>query len=360
MHAHIWCDLMSRSPGIGFGAFLLGLGIGWYLFKTIEVTSSILAGLLIVLGIVIIGSTFFRDKIPDIDLGGIAGGLIGGLILSLIITSSFTPFIDIFDFDSSGGYQAQETKTFEGMITSDIISLEIDNFNGPISVSTWGKDEYDFELNIRAKRESYLEDLKIDFDVMETGGMTQGISLAYDIPQSSMSRYSIGVEVFLPEDAIINLDLRSSNGGISLSEVSGERARLSTSNGALVLDDVYYDEFDGDTSNGGISGLFESPDTSLLTSNGAVDIELPCTFSGDYEISTSNARVDIKVSSSNNVGYDLSLSTSNGNIHLDLPDLDYSINQRNRAAVETTDFSSKEVQITIEAGTSNSSINVET
>lgn len=350
---------MSRSSGIGFGAFLLGLGIGWYLFQTIEVTSSILAGLLIVLGIVITGSTFFRDKIPDLELGGIAGGLIGGLILSLIITSSFTPFIDIFNFDSSGGYRAQETKTFEGTITSDIISLEIDNFNGPITVSTWGKDEYDFKLNIRAKRESYVKELEIDFDVMETG-MTQGISLSYDIPQSSMSRYSIGVEVFLPEDAVINLDLKSSNGGISLSEVTGERARLRTSNGALVLDEVYYDEFDGDTSNGKISGLFESPDTSLVTSNGAVDIELPCTFSGNYEISTSNARVDIKVSSSNDVGFDLSLSTSNGNIGIDLPDLDYSTNRRNRAVAETADFSSKEVQITIEAGTSNSSINVET
>jgi hypothetical protein len=349
---------MSRSSGIGFGAFLLGLGIGWYLFRIIEVTSSILSILLIVLGIAIIGSTFFRDKIPDIDLGGIAGGLIGGLILSLIITSSFTPFIDIFDFDSSVGYRAQETKTFEGMITSDIISLEIDNFNGPITVLTWDKDEYDFKLNIRAKRESYLDDLKIDFDVMEMG-MTQGISLVYDIPQSSMSRYSIGVEVILPEDAVINLDLRSSNGGISLSEVSGERARLSTSNGALVLDDVFYDEFDGDTSNGGISGWFESPDTSLVTSNGAVDLVLPCTVSGDYEISTSNARMDIKVSSSNDVGYDLSLSTSNGNINIDLPDLDYSTNQRNRAVAETADFSSKEVQITIEAGTSNSSIDVE-
>jgi hypothetical protein len=145
-----------------------------------------------------------------------------------------------------------------------------------------------------------------------------------------------------------------------LSEVSGERARLSTSNGALVFDDVYYDVFDGDTSNGGISGLFESPDTYLDTSNSAVDIELPCTVSGDYIISTSNARIDIKASSSNQIGYDLSLSTSNGNIEIDLPDLDYSINQRNRAVAETADFSSKEVQITIEAGTSNSSINVET
>jgi hypothetical protein len=347
---------MSRSSGIGFGAFLLGLGIGWYLFRIIEIQSSILSILLVVLGVVIIGSTFFKDKLPNIDLGGIAGGLIGGLILALIITSGFSVFTDIFNIDTPGGYQAQETKTFDGMITSDTIALEIDNFNGPISISTWSKDEYDFKLNIKAKRESYLEDLKIDFDIMETGGMTQGIYLGYDIPQSSTSRYSIGVEVFLPEDAVINLDLTSSNGDISLFDIEGEQAILSTSNGDFVLDEVYYDKFEGNTDNGDISGVFESRDASLVTSNSDIDLKLPCTISGNYVISTNNGRLKLEVSSSNNVGYDLILSTSNGDINIDLPDLDYRRNQRTSVIAKTDGFSSKEVQIHIDAETDNGDV----
>ena len=350
---------MSKSSGMGFGVFLLGLGIGWYLFKLVDITSSILSVLLIVLGVVIIGSTFFRDKIPNIDLGGIAGGLIGGLILALIFTSGFSGFTDIFNIDSPGGYQAQETKTFEGMTTSDIIALKIDNFNGPISVSTWSKDEYDFKLNIRAKRESYLNDLKIDFDIMETQGMTQGISLGYDIPQSSISRYSIGVEVYLPENALINLDLTSSNGDISLSDIEGEHAILSTSNGDFVLDDVYYDKFEGSTDNGEISGIFESQDASLVTSNSDIDLKLPCTISGTYLISTNNGRLKLEVSSSNNVGYDLTLLASNGNINIDLPDLDYSTNQQTRVNAESIDFMLNDVQITIEAETDNGDVDVE-
>jgi hypothetical protein len=349
---------MSRSPGVGFGALLLGFGVGWYLFRAIKVTSRTVSMLLIGIGIAIILSTFFKDRIPGIDIGGITGGLVGGLFLSLIITSSFSPFIHFFRIDSTGGYPAQETKTFNGMITSDTVFLEIDNFNGPISVSGWGRDEYDFSLNIRAKSESDLDDLRIDFDVMETG-MTQGISLGYDVSQSLISRYSIGVDVFLPEDAVVNLDLRSSNGGISLSDLVGEGARLSTSNGGLVLDNVFYDEFDGGSSNGGISGVFESPDASLITSNGAVNLEIPCTVSGYYEIITSNAGMDLRVSSSSDVGYDLSLSTSNSDINVDLLDLDYSTDQRNRVVAKTGGFSSRKVQITIDAGTSNGSIDVE-
>jgi hypothetical protein len=80
---------------MGFGAFLFGLGVGWYLFKTIEITSIMLAVLLLILGIVIIESTFFRDNFPDIDLTDIAGGFFVGLLLSLIITLSL-PLIDIF------------------------------------------------------------------------------------------------------------------------------------------------------------------------------------------------------------------------------------------------------------------------
>jgi DUF4097 and DUF4098 domain-containing protein YvlB len=350
---------MSRSSGIGFGAFLIGLGAGWYIFRVIELTSSTLAVLLIVLGAVIIVSTFFKNRVREIDLGGITGGLIGGLILSLILTSSFGSIIEVFNFDSSGTYRAQETETFQDVTASDIISVEIDNFNGPITVSTWNKDEYSFNLNIKAKRESYLDDLDIEFDVMETG-TTQVISLGYNIPQTSKSRYSIGVEVFLPEDATINLDIGSSNGGISLTGINGDRAKLTTTNGALILDDVYFNSINGDTSNGQIQGVLESKSASLSTSNGAVDLKLPCIVSGDYEIETSNAKINLEVSSSNDVGYDLSLSTSNTNINIDLPDIVYSTNQRNLAVAETDDFSSKDIQIKIEARTSNGTIEVVT
>jgi hypothetical protein len=251
---------------------------------------------------------------------------------------------------------------FDGAITAGSISLEIDNFNGPISVSTWSKNEYSVELDIRAKREAYLDDLNVDFDVMVTPTMpplSARIILGYDIPATSKSRYAIGVEVFLPADSSINLNLVSSNGGITLSDIEGERINLRTSNGALELNNVYAEEIDGETSNGRLSGTFEAPDTSLITSNGAIDLVLPCTVSGDYMLRTSNSRIDLKVSSSTQVGYDMELSTSNGNINIDIPNLDYSTNQNTRKGAKTKNFASKNVKITIDAGTSNSNIDID-
>ena len=214
-------------------------------------------------------------------------------------------------------------------------------------------------MDIRARREDDLDDLKVEFDVMEQT-MTQGISLGYDIPQSAMSRYSIGVEVFLPDDASINLNLLSSNGGISISDIEGEIVDLRTSNGVLELNNVYAEEIDGETSNGALLGMFEALETSLTTSNGAIDLDLPCTVSGNYKLITSNNQIDLKLSSATDVGYDLDLSTSNGNVVVDLPNLDYTIDQRTRKEAMTKNFASKSVKVTIEADTSNDDINVDT
>ncbi|MHA2393315.1 MAG: hypothetical protein ACXAEX_15345, partial [Promethearchaeota archaeon] len=287
---------MSRSSGLGVGGFLIGVGVGWVVFTFYEISSNIFSWFLILVGIGVIASTIISRSKPRQDIGGLVSGLLGGLIISLFITSGFGFFTDIFDGDSIGGYTVQDTKTFDGITTASTISLNIDNFNGPISVSTWEKNEYSVELDIRARRENDLDDLKVEFDVMEQT-MTQGISLGYDIPQSAMSRYSIGVEVFLPDDASINLNLESSNGGISIFDIKSESIDLRTSNGVLELNNVYSEEIYGETSNGALLGMFEAPETSLSTSNGAIDLDLPCTVSGNYKLSTSNNQIDLKVSS---------------------------------------------------------------
>jgi hypothetical protein len=350
---------MSRSSGLGFGGFLIGLGVGWVIFTYLEISSNIFSWLLILAGIGVIAGAVISWSRPRVDIGGVVGGLMGGLILSLFITSGFGFITDIFDGGSFGGYTAQDTKIYDGAITASSISLDIDNFNGPISVSTWSKDEYSVELDIRAKREEYLDDLKIEFDITEPQAMTQHISLGYDVPITSKSRYSIGVEVFLPADSSINPNLVSSNGGITLTNIEGELIYLRTSNGALNLNNVYANEIDGETSNGGVSGTLEAPDTSLSTSNGAIDLDLPCTVSGNYRLRTSNGRINLELSSSTQVGYDLTLSTSNGNVNVDVPNLEYTTNQRTRKVAKTENFASKNVKISVDADTSNSNIDVE-
>jgi DUF4097 and DUF4098 domain-containing protein YvlB len=343
---------------MGFGGFLIGIGIGWILTSYLELSRTTFSWLIMFAGVLVIATSIISRTSFGKEFGGLTNGLVVGLVLSLFVTSGFSFFTGIFNGDSFGDYRARDTMTFDGTITLNKIYLDADNFNGPITVSTWQKNEYSVELDIRARREEYLDDLKVDFDTIEESS-TQKITLEYDIPETSKSRYSIGVEIFLPENAFTNLDLRSSNGGITLNDVEGKTIDLKTSNGALKLNNVYADEINGETSNGGLSGTLEAPTTSLITSNGAIDLVLPSTISGDYRLRTSNGGIDLYLSSSFLVGYDLEFSTSNGGISVDVPDLDFSINQNTRKEAKTEGFASKDVQISIDASTSNSGIDID-
>ncbi|MFB0543820.1 MAG: DUF4097 domain-containing protein [Candidatus Bathyarchaeia archaeon] len=346
---------MRTSTGLGLGGLLLGLGLGWYIFSAIEVSYQVFAWILIITGAGIVVSALFARAL-SMPLGVTVGAVSVGLILSLLLTSGIG-FI--------GPYRAEGTRTFEGDVAADIVYFEVENRNGAIRVSTWDKSEYNVELTIRARgiteseAEKTIEGLDIDLVEQVSQGQLRLI-LNYGIPSQTWRRLSIEVTVVLPADAEINLDLESSNGGIYLSEIVGDTVGIQTSNGALDLDKVYANSIVGSTSNGRIDGEIEAKNTSLTTSNGKIELTLPCNVSGEYDLSTSNGDIELTVSPSQQVGYDLDLSTSNGNINLNLSDLEYSLNEKTSKEARTMDFASRAVQITIEADTSNGNIDLGT
>lgn len=349
---------MKRSPQLGFGGFLLGLGIGWITFRYYEISGNVISWLLILAGAGIIISALISWSRPKYNIGGLAGGLIGGLILSLFITSGFGLIGEITSIGVSS-YRAKDTKSYNGAVTLDKVYLDASARNGFISVSTWSKAEYKIDLTIKAKTKEDLEDLKIDFEESETQSEKR-LSLGYTISPTRVRNYAIDVEVFLPADAIIKLDLSSSNGGIYLKDIDGEILKLDTSNGPIQFDNVFAERISGDTSNAKIEGILEAPETELSTSNAMIDLTLPCSVTGDYLLKTSNSALNIEVSSNSDVGYDLDLSTSNGNVNIDLPNLSYTTQQKTIKRAKTTGFDTKEVKITIRGSTSNSNIDVET
>jgi len=60
--------------------------------------------------------------------------------------------------------------------------------------------------------------------------------LIYDLPLFSSSRYSIEVEAFLPSSSLATLDLESSNGESTWTEIRGDALGATTSNGPLLFD----------------------------------------------------------------------------------------------------------------------------
>ena len=297
---------MNKSS-LGFGGFLLGLGVGWWVFTMFDIPRNFFSWLLILAGAGIVVSALISWRLPRPEVGGLISGLMGGLILSLFITTGFSFVSDISGGVAAGTYRAQDTRSYSGMMAANSVYFEVDNFNGPIQVSTWGKNEYSLNLLIKAKgtsqqiAEKRLEDFKVD--LVETIVQEQGrLVLQYDIPATAKRYYSVEVEANLPSQASIDLEMYSSNGKIELNDLKGESLNLRTSNGEIVLNNVFAEKIMGDTSNGAIRGMFDALDTTLSTSNGRIELTLPCTMTGKYELETSNGDVELTLSSKLSIG----------------------------------------------------------
>ena len=249
---------MRVSTAFNVGCFLLAFGLGWYIFTTYAIPVDVFGWIFIVAGAGIIVSALITWKRPHLPIRGLVGGVLGGFILSLFVTSGFG-----FITGGVGPYRAEDTKVYSGLVTANNIYVEVDNFNGPIQVSTWNEAEYELTLTIVAKgvsqqnAEDKLTDLKIQLDDQVVQGQ-QTLTLNYDVPFLAYSTYAIEVDLVLPADAGIDLDLDSSNGGIYLTDISCNSSKMETSNGPLILDNVFADRITGVTSNGGIEGTVEA------------------------------------------------------------------------------------------------------
>ena len=354
---------MSDTRGLGFGGFLVGLGAGWMVFQEIHVSGELFAWIMIIAGAGVVASSLLFSSRRNRHLGGMIRGLTLGTLLSLMITSNFVLY-GISSGGYSGSYRAQDTRVLEGPLTADRVVLDVDIFNGGIDVSTWARDEYHISALIKAKggtdaeAEEYLEMFEFDLDEELVGGKVW-LVLRHNIRPSQRFRYSVMIEAILPEDATVDLDLDSSNGGIDLAEITGGVIDVRTSNGGIDFDDVTAGSINAYTSNGHVGGNLEAPDVHIVTSNAHIGLDTPCTVTGNYVLRTSNAGVDVTVSGSAGVGYDVDLSTSNGDIDVDLPDLEYTRNLKYSKAAHTRGFDEKDVRITISATTSNGGIEID-
>jgi DUF4097 and DUF4098 domain-containing protein YvlB len=356
---------MSDS-GAGFGGFLIGLGAGWYLFRFLDFSFDIFAYILILMGAGMIINALLSREGRKSPLQGLFGGIIGGLILALFLTQGFGIIGDIFsefrDFDGTN-YRATDTEILSGDIDLDKLYLEVDDKNGAITVEKWDRDGYRIDLTLRAKgstdthAQQRLQEIDVLFSDSLDGG-TQTLELGFDIPGNQWNNYAVTVEVKLPENVELELNLDTSNGRITLQDIIASRITLDTSNGDIELNDVYSDILTGSTSNGKIQGQIEGNNIELRTSNGSIDLTLTGTSSGKYELSTSNGSIDLTVPKDSNIGYSVDLRTSIGRLDLNLDDLDYSINENRHKVAETDNFDSMQTQITIEAETSLGSIEI--
>jgi Toastrack DUF4097 len=354
---------MSNS-GLGFGGFLLGLGVGWYLFKYIDLGFDIFSYLLILMGVGMILSGLLSKGRRQHPISGIYGGIVGGLFLAAFLTQGFGFVFDIaneFD-DFSGDYRATETFTENTQVTGDMMALNIDSVNGGIEVVTWTGDAVKFDIEVKARGDSTsdAEDNIVDFDYdlsSEVSAGVQEVSLSFPLSGADWIKYSVNIDVFVPTGLSIDYDLETTNGGITLNDLTAGTISLDTTNGGLILSDIEADLINAHTTNGAIRGTITTPESTFDTTNGAIDITIIET-SGQHAFSTTNGAIDLTLPTGSDIGHKVNIDTSIGAVDVNLPNMDYSVDRTRSKIGETNGYSSKTVQIEVSADTTIGGIEV--
>lgn len=353
---------MSRS-GLGFGGFLLGLGLGWYLFQYIDFSFELVSYFLIIMGIAMILGALLRKGGREHPISSVLGGVIGGLILATFITQGFGFIFNITDnFDDFGNYRASDTFSLNTQLSGEPIELNIDSVNGGVDVNTWSGDSVRFDIELRAKGSSQNDaENNIDnFEHQLSSNINQGIqeiSLSFPISNQDWNLYSVAIDVYVPSSYSVSYLLETTNGEITFTDIDCDDIIIQTTNGAIRLNNVIADSIEARTTNGLIEGNIETMQSNLKTTNGGVDISL-AKISGTHIFGTTNGGIDINLQTGNDVGYKFDLETSVGIVDVNLSNIDYSVNQARSKRGETSDYSTNPIQIEITADTSIGGINI--
>ncbi len=355
---------MSDS-GLGFGGFLLGLGIGWYMFQYIDLGFEAFSYLLILMGLGMILSGLLTRGGKQHPISGIYGGVIGGLFLAAFLSQGFNFVFDITDQFTDltdDPYRVTEDFTLNTDVTSDTMYLDIDAVNGGINVYSWTGDTVKWEIEVKAKGDtnSEAEELLDAFEYDLSDALVSGvqeITLSFPLTGSEWSTYSMIIDVYVPEDLESSYNLGTTNGGIGLHSLVCNTVNIDTTNGGIIFNSVEATSIDAETTNGVIQGSINTPISTMSTTNGAIDISLSQT-SGVHEFTTTNGIIEINTPTGSDTGYKVNFDTNIGALEINLPEMDYDVDTTRTKIGETVNYATKQIQIDITAETSIGGIEV--
>jgi len=168
--------------------------------------------------------------------------------------------------------------------------------NGGISVEAWDRNEIRVRAVVTgsARSESRAREVAGQVQV-QTGG---GRAYATGPELERREWWSVSYRINVPRRN--DLDLRASNGGITIVGVTGN-VRFDTTNGGVKLQDVG-GRVNGGTRNGGLNVLlsgnkWDGDGLDVETSNGGVTVQIPEGYNAEFETRTVNGglRIDFPI-----------------------------------------------------------------
>ena len=185
--------------------------------------------------------------------------------------------------------------------------------NGGVSVQSWDRNEVLVRAKIQTHARSDSEARALAQEIAVS--VRPGIAEVSGPRTENREGWSVSFEIWVPRQT--NLDLHSTNGGLSVRGVSG-RHDVRTTNGGISMSEVA-GEIRGVTTNGGIvvrltGASFSGAGLDLRTTNGAISLTVPQNFSAQLEASTVNGglNIDFPVTVQGRIGRQVSAQIGSG------------------------------------------------
>jgi hypothetical protein len=216
--------------------------------------------------------------------------------------------------DNWGGDRASHCVIKEQMIAATGGTITVDGkTNGGVTVKGWDRNEIFVRAKIQTQADTDAEAQALAGQIrIETGGA----NIYAEGPETrNRQGWSVSFEVSVPSNS--NLSLRAHNGGIGISDVRG-RIVFNTTNGGVTLSRLA-GEVKGETTNGGLTidmtgAGWEGEGMDVRTTNGGVTLSIPENYSARLETATVNGgvRFDYPITVQGEIKRELSIDLGRG------------------------------------------------
>ncbi|MCI0391210.1 MAG: DUF4097 family beta strand repeat-containing protein [Acidobacteria bacterium] len=216
--------------------------------------------------------------------------------------------------DNWGGDRASHCVMKEQMVAATGGTITVDGRqNGGVTVKGWDRNE--IFVRARIQTQAYT-----DSEAQALAGQirieTNGANIYAEGPETrNRQSWSVSYEVSVPSNS--NLSLKAHNGGIGVSDVRG-RIEFNTTNGGVTLRRLAGD-VKGQTTNGGltidlIGAGWDGEGMDVRTANGGVTLSIPENYSARLETATVNGglRFDYPITVRGEIKRELSVNLGGG------------------------------------------------
>lgn len=258
-------------------------------------------------------------------------------------------------------YKFEETHEgrFEPVEGQPVV-IQLNTSNGRLVLKGWDRPDYHVRVIKSLRGPGEEEARRRAQEMVRFTATPAGLVLESRI--SGWNNSGVAAELSLPTSHLYRLDLRTANGRIEMDGLRAEDVEAQTSNGRIVCERSTGGRVRLRTSNGRIVANCSARELNADTSNGSVTVVPYGDFGGEsrFQLRTSNGSIRVRPDEQADSGYDIDASTSMGHVELELPDLEYSVHERQmghrRSKARTTGFDGKARRIYISARTSNGSV----